>query len=80
MVRCVIYCRISDDHSDGWGVADQERECRKLAQQMRWQVVEPVLVDNDRSASRYARKPRPAWEQLMGLFVMKRGEVPLTAP
>ena len=74
MVRCVIYCRISDDHSDGWGVADQERECRKLAQQMRWQVVEPVLVDNDRSASRYARKPRPAWEQLKLILELGQAE------
>jgi site-specific DNA recombinase len=63
MVRCVIYCRISDDHADGWGVADQEKRCRQLAKDMRWQVVD-VLVDNDRSASRYSRKPRPAWERL----------------
>jgi site-specific DNA recombinase len=62
-VRCLIYCRISDDHSDGWGVADQERECRRIAAQMRWQVID-VLVDNDRSASRYARKARPGWERL----------------
>jgi site-specific DNA recombinase len=63
MVRCIIYCRISRDHADGWGVGDQEKRCRQLAQQMRWEVV-TVITDNDLSASRHARKKRPGWERL----------------
>ena len=71
---CVIYCRLSkadtlpDGSHDVEAVKRQERECRQYAKRQGWQVIEPVLVDNDLSASRYARKSRPGWKQLVGIL------------
>lgn len=45
-----IYVRISDDKAaDAAGVARQERDCRKLANQLGWSVAE-VYAENDTSA------------------------------
>jgi DNA invertase Pin-like site-specific DNA recombinase len=59
-----IYARISDDRRDGVGVENQLRTCRE------WCVAEgwaPAVeyVDNDISASVYARKPRKAYQGLL---------------
>lgn len=71
MPTAVIYARISkDDEGDRLGVDRQERLCRELAKQYGLDVVE-LLVDNDVSA--YARKPRPAFEQLVTM--LKAGSV-----
>ena len=42
---------------------EQEKECRGVASAAGWEVVE-VFTDNDRSASRYATKGRPAFRAL----------------
>jgi site-specific DNA recombinase len=77
-VRCVIYCRISrDNEGDGWGVGDQEKRCRQLAQQMRWEVV-TVITDNDLSASRHARKQRPGWERLKIILELGQADAIVT--
>lgn len=63
MTRALIYCRISSDPTGrAAGVQRQETECRELADQLGWEVLE-VLVDNDISA--YSGKRRPAYEKLM---------------
>lgn len=63
MTRALIYCRISSDPTGrAAGVSRQETECRELAKQLGWEVLE-VLVDNDISA--YSGKRRPAYEQLL---------------
>jgi site-specific DNA recombinase len=62
--RAAIYCRISLDRAGaGLGVARQEEDCRKLAAQLGWPVVD-IYVDNDVSA--YSGKPRPEWQRLLG--------------
>jgi site-specific DNA recombinase len=62
--RAAIYCRISDDRAGaGLGVARQEADCRKLAED-RGLTVSEVYVDNDLSA--YSGKPRPGYKALLG--------------
>lgn len=63
-MRAVIYCRVSSDPNDrGRSVGEQEAECRAFCEQQRFTVTE-VLIDNDRGASRYSRKDRPAYRKL----------------
>jgi site-specific DNA recombinase len=62
--RAAIYCRISRDPSgDMLGVQRQEQACRELCEKNGWTPVEPVYVDDDRSA--YSGKPRPAYVALL---------------
>ena len=64
--RALIYCRISADNTDAAdpramrGVDRQEADCRQIAKARGWQIV-GVHIDNDLSASKYARKARPEW-------------------
>lgn len=63
-MRAIIYCRVSSDpNNKGRSVEEQEQECRTFCDQQGWSVIE-VLVDNDRGASRYSRKDRPAYRKL----------------
>jgi DNA invertase Pin-like site-specific DNA recombinase len=57
----------SDPRGAGRSVTEQEADCRATADREGWQVV-TVLVDNDRSASRYATKTRPAFTKLLALI------------
>ena len=61
-MRAAIYTRISSDAGTGLGVARQEQDCRILAAQRGWTIVD-VYVDNDISAS--DGKPRPAYTRLL---------------
>jgi site-specific DNA recombinase len=66
-MRAVIYTRVSSDPNErGRSVSEQEAECRAVCDRHGWKVV-AVLSDNDRSASRYAVKSRPAYKQLIDL-------------
>ena len=66
-MRAVIYTRVSSDPNErSRSVREQEAECRAVCDRNRWKVV-AVLSDNDRSASRYAVKSRPAYKQLIEL-------------
>lgn len=68
--RVVIYCRISDDREGRrYGVRRQERDCRKLAEELGVDVV-VVLVENDISA--YSGKPRPKYDRM--LTMLRNGE------
>jgi site-specific DNA recombinase len=63
-MRAIIYCRVSSDHTGkAKSVADQERECRAVCEREGWPVAE-VLTDNDRGASRWSTKDRPAYKRL----------------
>lgn len=61
--RAVIYTRVSQDKAGGRSVVEQERECRAACDREGWPVGE-VITDNDRSASRYAKKDRPGFDRL----------------
>src|SRR3954454_10781469 len=66
-MRAAIYTRVSSDPNErGRSVSEQEAECRAVCDRNGWKVV-AVLSDNDRSASRYAGKSRPAYKQLINL-------------
>src|SRR5256714_8135699 len=62
--RAVIYTRVSSDPRDnGRSVESQEAECRAYLDRQGWSLIKG-FEDNDRSASRYARKERPGYVQL----------------
>jgi DNA invertase Pin-like site-specific DNA recombinase len=64
-LRASIYLRISET-DDTQGVDRQLKECRELLDRNGWEF-DPgrVFVDNDISASRYSRKPRPGYNGLL---------------
>ncbi len=65
-LRTALYCRVSLDAGDTEkSVNDQEAEGRRWVEQ-RSAVLAGVYRDNDLSASRYATKPRPGFELLLG--------------
>src|SRR4051794_16384385 len=73
VVRAVSYCRISYDPTGREaGVDRQHVDTDRIAEQNGWTLVERV-VDNDRSASRYARRVREGWGRIMEL--VEGGEV-----
>ena len=63
--QAFIYCRISHDPSGKeLGVARQEKDCRKLAKENGFTVVE-VFTDNDRGASSLSKSTRPKFDEMM---------------
>src|ERR1700733_7470064 len=65
-VTAGIYVRISQDREGkAANVEIQEEDCRALAQRLDMRVHEAVYSDNDISASRFGRKRRPGYEQLL---------------
>ena len=81
-IRAAVYARISEDrdqtnsgeggrtHARGLGVARQQSDCRALAEEKGWEIVDSY-VDNDISA--FSGKQRPAYSQL--LTAIKNDEV-----
>lgn len=65
-MRAVIYCRVSKDKRDRASVQQQEDEARLAAAALGWTVVQ-VVVDNDVSASRHARREREFYPALLDL-------------
>jgi DNA invertase Pin-like site-specific DNA recombinase len=64
-LRCVIYCRISEDREgEEKGVNRQEEDGRELAATHGWEVVR-VFVDNDLSASTRSKKKRPDYDAMV---------------
>lgn len=63
----VFYGRVSQDRSHKRkSVREQAGEARERADERGWRLPEnAVFVDTDRSASRFARKPRVGWEALL---------------
>jgi DNA invertase Pin-like site-specific DNA recombinase len=67
-MRAVGYARLSkDDTLEGRGVARQTEDIAAVCDREDWQLTE-VLTDNDVSASRYSRKPRPGFSRLVELI------------
>lgn len=65
-VTAVIYSRISHDPEGRQaGVERQEQDCRRMAQERGWLVLEPVYRENDTSASTRSKKRRPVFEQML---------------
>ncbi|MFY1589122.1 recombinase family protein [Micromonospora sp. WMMD734] len=63
-MKAVIYTRVSSDPREtGRSVEDQEAECRQLCERQGW-TVDRVFCDNDRSASRHSKRPRPDYLKL----------------
>jgi DNA invertase Pin-like site-specific DNA recombinase len=61
-----MYARISDDRKDGAGVDRQLERAQDRAGRLGLSVApERVYIDNDVSASRYSRQPRPAYASLL---------------
>jgi site-specific DNA recombinase len=64
-LRAVIYARISADREGReLGVQRQEEDCRLLAAERGWNVVD-IYVDNDISASTRSKRPRPEYQRLL---------------
>jgi DNA invertase Pin-like site-specific DNA recombinase len=61
--RAIIYARVSSDKAKGRSVREQEQACRDECDRNRWAVAD-VLIDNDRSASRFATQDRPEYARL----------------
>ncbi len=59
-----IYTRISEDRQQGAGVRDQFEDAAELCRRNGWADVVP-FEDNDISASKYARKKRPAYRAML---------------
>lgn len=68
MTRAAVYARISRaEDGDRAGVDRQLQDCRRVAHQRGWEVIEE-LVDNDRPASRFSRKDREGYRRLLALI------------
>ncbi|MFY1687291.1 recombinase family protein [Plantactinospora sp. WMMB782] len=74
-VIAVIYARVSDDDKRlRRSVGEQEQECQQEAADQAWTVAR-VFVDNDRSASRYARKQREEYAKLLDYLATEHVDV-----
>jgi site-specific DNA recombinase len=65
MTTAGLYARISqDDDGDAAGVERQQRDCESYCKRHGLEIV-GTFIDNDVSASRYARKKRPEYRRLI---------------
>jgi site-specific DNA recombinase len=72
-MRAAIYARLSlEREANAENIDIQLRECRGYAEDQGWVVV-AEFADSDISASRYSRKPRPQYNQL--LEAVRAGDV-----
>jgi site-specific DNA recombinase len=77
-MRAALYCRVSSDpRGTGRSVSEQETECRAVCEREGWEIA-TVFTDNDRSASRYATKGRPAYEELSRFVAAGKADVLVT--
>ncbi len=66
MTLAVIYSRISHDPEGRQaGVERQEQDCRQMATERGWVVLEPVYRENDVSASTRSKKRRPVFDRML---------------
>lgn len=71
--KAVIYVRQSQDRSgDELGVTRQRDACARLCEQRGWDVVK-TITDNDVSAT--SRKPRPGFQQVLGMVDAKEIDI-----
>jgi DNA invertase Pin-like site-specific DNA recombinase len=77
-LRAVIYTRVSSDRDGGGRSVDQqEQACRSDCDRNGWTVVR-VLTENDRGASRWSRKDRPEFDELIRLLASGAGDIVVT--
>ena len=77
ILRAIIYTRVSSDKTGAArSVDEQEAECRRTCAAHGWTNVVALQPENDRSASRYARKERTVYAQLKSL--LQPGDVLVT--
>jgi site-specific DNA recombinase len=68
VLKAIGYARISkDDTLEGRGVGRQTEDIAAVCDRQDWQLVE-TITDNDLSASRYSKKPRPGFKRLLDLI------------
>jgi site-specific DNA recombinase len=68
MLKAVGYARISkDDTLEGRGVVRQTEDIEAVCERNEWELLD-VLTDNDISASRYSKKPRPGYARLLEMI------------
>ncbi|SMG06841.1 Site-specific DNA recombinase [Corynebacterium pollutisoli] len=76
-MNVLIYARVSHDKSaQGRSVAEQIHETTQWAERENWTVAE--IVQETGSASRYARKARHAWDEVMDAIKERRVDAVLT--
>src|SRR5438105_10449084 len=73
-LNAVIYARVSKDQRAGRSVNEQLQECRALCSRHGWNVVRE-FVDNDKSASRYAKTKRPEFADMLGFLPSGEAQV-----
>lgn len=74
-MRAVIYKRVSeDDKKNKRSISQQEQESRTACEREGW-TVDAVFDDNDRSASRHARRARPGYAELIEHLRSGRADV-----
>ena len=67
-MKAVGYARISkDDRLEGRGVKRQSQDIEQVCERRGWELID-VLTDNDVSASRYSKKPRPGYARLVAMI------------
>ena len=70
-VRAISYCRISHDLAGLEAGVDRQRiDTDRLALDRGWTLVARI-IDNDRSASRYASKAREGWGEIMEMIARR---------
>lgn len=76
-MNVLIYARVSHDKTaQGRSVAEQIQETTQWAERENWTVTE--IVQETGSASRYARKARHAWDEVMDAIRERRVDAVLT--
>ena len=77
-LRAVIYTRVSSDRDgEGRSVDEQEAACRRDCDRNGWTLVK-VFPENDRGASRWSKKDRPQFRELVALLATGTVDVVVT--
>jgi len=63
--RAYLYARRSQKQDNAASVTDQVAGGRGACDEHRWELAGVIDQDDDRSASRFARRGRPGWDQLL---------------
>jgi site-specific DNA recombinase len=73
--RAVVYARRSIKQENAASVTDQVAGGREACEGNHWDLAAVIDQDDDRSASRFARKDRPGWAQLLAVLRAGLAEV-----
>jgi DNA invertase Pin-like site-specific DNA recombinase len=73
LLRAILYARRSQKQDNQASVTDQVSGGREACAENGWTLAAIIDQDDDRSASRFARRGRPGWDELLAL--LRAGEV-----